>query len=54
MNKSEYFKAPDFSLVLGGPLFQLLRRAHLTGYKGCCPPVSRRLYSRRSCRWRSR
>jgi hypothetical protein len=22
---------PDFSLVLGGPLFQLLRRAHLTG-----------------------
>ena len=21
-------KAPDFSLVLGGPLFQLLRRAH--------------------------
>jgi hypothetical protein len=31
MNKSEYFKAPDFSVVLGGPLFQLLRRAHLTG-----------------------
>ena len=22
---------PDFSLVLGGPLFQLLRRAHLCG-----------------------
>ncbi len=22
---------PDFSLVLGGPLFQLLRRAHLSG-----------------------
>src|SRR4029077_10296254 len=22
---------PDFSLILGGPLFQLLRRAHLTG-----------------------
>lgn len=22
---------PDFSLVLGGPLFQLFRRAHLTG-----------------------
>src|SRR6516165_5523329 len=22
---------PDFSLVLGGPLFQLLRRAHLEG-----------------------
>ena len=21
---------PDFSLVLGGPLYQLLRRAHLT------------------------
>ena len=21
---------PDFSLVLGGPLFQLLRRAHLS------------------------
>jgi len=31
VNKSEYFKARDFSLVLGGPLFQLLRRAHLTG-----------------------
>jgi hypothetical protein len=31
MNKSEYSKAPDFSLVLGGPLFQLLRRGHLTG-----------------------
>jgi len=31
MNKSEYFKAPDFSLVLGGPLYQLLRRVHLTG-----------------------
>ena len=22
---------PDFSLVLGGPLFQLFRRAHLSG-----------------------
>jgi len=22
---------PDFSLILGGPLFQLLRRAHLSG-----------------------
>jgi hypothetical protein len=31
MNKSEYFKASDFSLVLGGPLFQLFRKAHLTG-----------------------
>ncbi len=31
INKSQYFKAQDFSLVLGGPLFQLLRRAHLTG-----------------------
>jgi len=31
MNKPEYLKAPDFSLVLGGPLFQLLHRAHLTG-----------------------
>jgi len=31
MNKSEDFKAPDFSLVLGGPLFQLLRRSHLAG-----------------------
>jgi hypothetical protein len=31
MNESDYFKGPDFSLVLGGPLFQLLRRAHLTG-----------------------
>jgi len=25
------FESPDFSLVLGGPLFQLLRKAHLTG-----------------------
>ncbi len=24
-------KSTDFSLVLGGPLYQLLRRAHLTG-----------------------
>src|SRR6187431_1933829 len=24
-------KQPDFSLVLGGPLFQLFRRAHLSG-----------------------
>src|SRR4029077_14620597 len=24
-------EAPDFSLILGGPLFQLLRRAHLCG-----------------------
>src|SRR3974377_255078 len=24
-------KSADFSLVLGGPLFQLLRRAHLSG-----------------------
>jgi len=31
MNKSEDFKAPDFSLVLGGPLFQLFRKVHLTG-----------------------
>ncbi len=31
MNKSEDFKTQDFSLVLGGPLFKLLRRAHLTG-----------------------
>ena len=25
---------PDFSLVLGGPLFQLFRRAHLSGDAG--------------------
>ena len=25
------FTAPDFSLILGGPLFQLLRKAHLEG-----------------------
>src|SRR5512137_1230025 len=29
--KLEYFKRQDFSLVLGGPLFQLLRRSHLAG-----------------------
>jgi hypothetical protein len=31
MNKPEFFKTQDFSLVLGGPLFQLLRRSHLAG-----------------------
>jgi hypothetical protein len=31
MNKSEDFKTQDFSIVLGGPLFQILRRVHLTG-----------------------
>jgi len=31
MNKLKYFKTQDFSLVLGGPLFQLLRRSHLAG-----------------------
>jgi hypothetical protein len=29
--KSGALEQPDFSLVLGGPLFQLFRRAHLTG-----------------------
>src|ERR1700741_827085 len=28
---SALHERPDFSLVLGGPLFQLFRRAHLTG-----------------------
>jgi hypothetical protein len=31
MNKSKDFETQDFSLVLGGPLFQLFRQAHLTG-----------------------
>jgi len=31
MDKSEYLESEKFSLVLGGPLFQLLHRAHLTG-----------------------
>jgi len=32
MNKTINFdEPPDFSLVLGGPLFQLFRKAHLTG-----------------------
>jgi hypothetical protein len=32
MNESAILQdAPDFSLVLGGPLFQLFRRAHLSG-----------------------
>jgi hypothetical protein len=31
MNNSLYLKLEDFSFVLGGPLFQLLRKAHLTG-----------------------
>src|SRR6185437_8523086 len=32
MNASGYFAdVPDFSLVLGGPVYQLFRRAHLSG-----------------------
>ena len=31
LNKPEYFRSRDFSLVLGGPLFQILRRSHLSG-----------------------
>jgi hypothetical protein len=32
MNKPTLLQeSPDFSLVLGGPLFQLLLRAHLSG-----------------------
>lgn len=31
MKPSEYLEGKDFSLVLGGPFFQLLRKAHLTG-----------------------
>jgi hypothetical protein len=31
MKKPEYFKTQEFSLVLGGPLFQLLRRSYLAG-----------------------
>jgi hypothetical protein len=31
MTELNLLEAPDFSLVLGGPLFQLFRRAHLEG-----------------------
>jgi len=31
MTEPNLLEAPDFSLVLGGPLFQLFRRAHLEG-----------------------
>ena len=32
MNKPTFFQElPDFSLVLGGPLYQLFRRSHLAG-----------------------
>ena len=31
MDKPEYLESENFSLVLGGPLFQLFRKAHLTG-----------------------
>lgn len=31
MKPSEYLEGKDFSLVLGGPFFQLLNRVHLTG-----------------------
>jgi hypothetical protein len=31
LNKADFLKTQDFSLVLGGPLFQLLRRSHLAG-----------------------
>ena len=27
--KDRFRESPDFSLVLGGPLYQLLRRSHL-------------------------
>ena len=30
MSDDGFFRERDFSLVLGGPLFQLLRRAHLS------------------------
>jgi hypothetical protein len=31
MDRSEYLEGKDFSIVLGGPFFQLLNRAHLSG-----------------------
>jgi len=31
MNQSEYLEGKNFSIVLGGPFFQLLHRVHLTG-----------------------
>ncbi len=31
MKPSEYLEGKDFSIVLGGPFFQLLRKAHLSG-----------------------
>lgn len=31
MKPSEYLEGKDFSIVLGGPFFQLLKRAHLSG-----------------------
>jgi len=30
-NSNLFREPPDFSLVLGGPLFQLFRRSHLSG-----------------------
>jgi hypothetical protein len=40
---------PDFSLILGGPLFQLLRRAHLSGDVGDL--VSRRVIALALITW---
>lgn len=31
MDKTEYLEGQDFSIVIGGPFFQLLNRAHLSG-----------------------
>src|SRR6476660_5341771 len=40
---------PDFSLILGGPLFQLLRRAHLSG--DAADLVSRRVIALALITW---
>ena len=42
-------KLPDFSLILGGPLFQLLRRAHLSG--DAADLVSRRVIALALITW---
>jgi hypothetical protein len=43
---------PDFSLVLGGPLYQMFRRAHLTVRRwGCYVAGSYSLFFSVGCLW---
>jgi len=49
MTIDNFDKSTDFSLVLGGPLFQLLRRAHLSG--GALELVKKRIFVISALTW---